>query len=73
LEHKAFVKYIARECLASTDNFVLDGIIPHLATLDDLAPNSMPALAKSICKLAAVDLAAAAECERSEATFHAWL
>jgi hypothetical protein len=38
-----------------------------------MAASNMPALAKSICKLAVVDLAAAAECERSEATFHAWL
>ena len=73
LEHKAFVKYITRECLASTDISVLDGIVPHLKALDDMAASNMPALAKSICKLVVVDLAAAAECERSEATFHAWL
>ena len=38
-----------------------------------MAPSNMPVLAKSVCKPVAVDLAAAAEGETSEATFHAWL
>ena len=70
MEHKASVKYIARE---PTGIYVLDGIVPHLKALDDMAASNMPVLAKSICKLSFVDLAAAAEGETSEATFHAWL
>ena len=75
LEHKAYVKHVTRECLASTDISVLGGIVPHLKALDDMAASNMPALAKFIRKLVVVDLAAVAEsiaeCERSEATFHA--
>ena len=73
LEHKAFVKYITRECLASTDISVLDSIAAHLKAFDDMAPNNTPVLAKAICKFSFVDMAAPQEDANSEATFHARL
>jgi len=40
-KHKYFVKYLTRGCLASTESAVLDGIIPHLKALEDIAPGNM--------------------------------
>ena len=70
---KAFVKYITRECLQSTSGAALDGIVPHLQALGDMAPDHMPSLARSICKLRSVDFTAACWAETSERAFHEWL
>jgi hypothetical protein len=72
-EHKAFANHITRECLAYTDSFVLDGIIPHLKTLADMAPGHIPLLATAICKLRSVDFKADAKAEASESSLHEWL
>ena len=42
---KAFVKYITRECLQSQVSTCLDGVIPHLKSLADMAPDHIPLLA----------------------------
>ena len=67
-----FVKYITRECLASTESAVLHSSIPHFAPLDDIAPGNMPALAKALCKLSSVDFVVP-EAETSERSFQSWL
>ena len=70
---KAFVKYITRECLQSKVGAALDGIVPHLKTLAEMAPGHIPLLATAICKLRSVDFKADAKAEASESSFHAWL
>ena len=70
---KAFVKYITRECLQSQVSTCLDGAIPHLTSLADMAPDHTPLLATAICKLRSVDFKADATAEASESSFHAWL
>ena len=70
---KAFVKYITRECLQSKVGAALDGIVPHLKTLADMAPDHIPLLATAICKLRPADFKADATAEASESSFHAWL
>ena len=59
VEHKDFVKYIARECLTSSDTVVLGCIAPHLKALYDVAPDNIPTLTQCFITLCALDLTAA--------------
>ena len=73
VEHKDFVKYIARERLTSSDTVVLDCIVPHLKALYGVAPDNIPTPTQCLIKLCLLDLTAAPEAETSEDAFHAWL